>query len=380
MEISLVHPSLNVYGGAEITCLEMIRAIKESDHYVSLFTIDKVDWGLLRKHLGNYPIPDEQFYLNKEYLELKNTLMKWCLLTYSYLNILLRAKKRGTLTVNNYGEVFPFIADISFIHAIPLFSTYRHNRYNPYKIPFWRITSKLYYLLFVILRKLLNQSRVITNSKFNALVIIEKTSFPPVIIYPPVKFPIFTAMVHEKENMVLTVSRMQPMKNLSIVPVIAGKIRGKCRFVLMGGADRHSEAALTKISECAEKLGVTRMVETVLNPNRAFIDRAFSKASVYLSTQPTEAFGIAVVEAMARGCVPIVPRNGGPWFDILDEDQGRYGFAYRCPGEAARMIEVVLSNDELRNGVAKRAQERALSYDSKRFRKEFVRLLENMSS
>jgi glycosyltransferase involved in cell wall biosynthesis len=121
-------------------------------------------------------------------------------------------------------------------------------------------------------------------------------------------------------------------------------------------------------------------VETVLNPNRAFIDRAFSKASVYLSTQPTEAFGIAVVEAMARSCVPIVPRNGGPWFDILDEDQGRYGFAYSGPREAARMIEGVLSNDELRKGIAKRAQERALSYDSKRFRKEFVRLLENMSN
>lgn len=36
-----------------------------------------------------------------------------------------------------------------------------------------------------------------------------------------------------------------------------------------------------------------------------------------------EAFGIAIVEAMSLGCVPVVLRAGGPWHDILGDTQGK---------------------------------------------------------
>lgn len=116
-------------------------------------------------------------------------------------------------------------------------------------------------------------------------------------------------------------------------------------------------------------------VEVVLDPDRARIERAFSTASVYLSTQPTEAFGIAVVEAMARGCVPVVPRAGGPWHDILDRRQGHYGFAYRSSAEAAQLIDQVLSDEELRRRVAERAKKRALDFEPGVFREKIRELI-----
>lgn len=374
MNVNLVHPSLNNYGGAELVCLEMIRTIKESSHSACLFTIDKVNWRQLIEHMGQYPIPDEQIYLYEEYPDLKNHFLKWVFLTYSYLNILLMAKKRQTLTINNYGEVFPIVADLSYVHSVPLFSTYRHGWYNPYQIPFWTITSKLYYLLLSLLRKFLKQSVIITNSTFNAKIIEKFTRYQPLIIYPPVKLSNFNLEPYEKDNTILTVSRIRSMKNLSIIPRIARKTRVKCRFLILGRADQRSGAVLNEITN--DEMGVEnkKNLQIVIDPNRTTIVRAFSKASIYLSTQPTEAFGIAIVEAMARGCVPIVPRNGGPWFDILNEEQGRYGFAYSGPGEAAFLIDTVLSDDGLRKEVATRAQDRALVYESNKFREEIARL------
>lgn len=284
------------------------------------------------------------------------------------------------MTINNYGEVFPIVADISYVHSVPLFSTYRRSSHNPYQIPFWTINSRLYYLLLSLLRIFLKKSVIITNSSYNAKIIEKYSRNRPLIIYPPVRLSHFNLKPREKDHNILTVSRIKSVKNLSIIPKIARMTRIKRRFLLMGRTDHGSGAVLDEIMNDAMEVEDLENLNLVLNPNRATILMALSKASIYLSTQPTEAFGIAIVEAMARGCVPIVPRNGGPWFDILDEEQGLYGFAYSDPGEAAFLIDTVLSDNELRKEVATRARDRALLYESKRFRREFARLLDAVSN
>jgi hypothetical protein len=47
---------------------------------------------------------------------------------------------------------------------------------------------------------------------------------------------------------------------------------------------------------------------------------------------------MSVVEGMAAGCVPVVSRCGGPWFDILDCKQGVYGFSYRSVGGLPKLL------------------------------------------
>ena len=79
---------------------------------------------------------------------------------------------------------------------------------------------------------------------------------------------------------------------------------------------------------------------------------------------------MAIVESMAAGCVPIVPRTGGPWTDILDCKEGQYGFSYKSPAEAAGKIELLLQDESLRRQVALRASERSLVFDSSVFEKK----------
>ena len=116
-------------------------------------------------------------------------------------------------------------------------------------------------------------------------------------------------------------------------------------------------------------------VKIIVDPTREEIERKLAVAIGYLSTQPTEAFGIAVVEAMANRAVPVVPKEGGPWTDILDRTQGRYGFAYTNIKEASGYVDQILSGGIETEMISSRALERAQIYSTNIFHERFYGLI-----
>jgi glycosyltransferase involved in cell wall biosynthesis len=111
----------------------------------------------------------------------------------------------------------------------------------------------------------------------------------------------------------------------------------------------------------------------------AYLD-CICRGKVLLRTLFFETFGMSVIEAMAAGCVPVVPRCGGPWFDILECKQGVYGFSYGSIGEAAEIINRLLSDEALRESVASRARERALMFDGSIFEKKILDVVDKVCS
>ena len=101
-------------------------------------------------------------------------------------------------------------------------------------------------------------------------------------------------------------------------------------------------------------------------------------AKVYLHTQACEAFGMSIVEAMAAGCVPVVPGYGGPWFDILDRRQGEYGYSYDSLEEAAEVIKTLIGNEAIRAAVSTRARTRSLAFDDSVFEVKMSSLVEKV--
>ena len=377
MKVSLVHPSLNRIGGAEAVLLEMIKALQESGHTVTIFTLDRVDWEKLGEEPRDHVFPRNEHYMYQNLSPTKNSFINLPLLAQSYLRLLFSAKKSGDdLSINNFGEIFPCIADLSYVHSVPLITFSEGRADNPYQIPFWRITSRLYTFLYFILEKYTAPSTIIANSRYNAEMIKRNTRKTPLVLYPPVNPSTTPCDISRKENLILTISRINSKKNLSIIPEIASRVGGEFKFVLMGGTDVRSATAIEGIKKNSQRLRTTDRVDVILDPDRGKIDEAFQKASIYLSTQPTEAFGMAVVEAMAAGCVPVVPRDGGPWFDILDERQGRFGFSFTDPEQAAKIIGRILSNEHLRKQISERARRRSLEFNSERFRLRFLELIE----
>ena len=67
-----------------------------------------------------------------------------------------------------------------------------------------------------------------------------------------------------------------------------------------------------------------------------------SISKVILHSRLYEHFGMAVVEGMAAGLVPVIHRSGGAWTDVIE--YGRYGFGYVSINEAVKYIEKALRN------------------------------------
>ena len=119
-----------------------------------------------------------------------------------------------------------------------------------------------------------------------------------------------------------------------------------------------------------------RNVEVHINPPRGSLLELMRRSSVLLSTQRDEAFGMAVVEAMGLGCIPVVYRGGGPWTDILEEKDGFTGFSYEDTGEAQERIEQILSDGELRAQMRENSVKRAREFSTEIFEEKIMKIIE----
>ena len=93
-------------------------------------------------------------------------------------------------------------------------------------------------------------------------------------------------------------------------------------LLLEAGAHLEKDSKL-RILGRAEKFAADKLlvqgnenIEVTFNPNRDYVLQSLAKSDVLLFPSYYEGFGIAILEAMASGCIPIVSRNTcGP--DIL---------------------------------------------------------------
>ncbi len=97
-------------------------------------------------------------------------------------------------------------------------------------------------------------------------------------------------------------------KGLPLLLEAGNHLEKNSRLRILGRAERFSAERL--LFQGNEKIEIT------FNPNRDFILQSLAKSDVFLFPSYFEGFGIAILEAMASGCIPIVSRNTcGP--DIL---------------------------------------------------------------
>jgi glycosyltransferase involved in cell wall biosynthesis len=197
------------------------------------------------------------------------------------------------------------------------------------------------------------------------------------VVYPPVDLANFRqySKNENRDDMVVTVSRIRLGKHLETVPKVAKRVK-KARFTIIGLADPGSQDTIRTLEKTINELGVEDRVKILVNQPFQKLVEILSSSKALLNTQPMEAFGMAVVEAMATGCVPIVPRSGGPWYDILDRRQGEYGYAYRNIGEAADIINMLLRNEKSWGEVSLRGRKRADDFDSLIFEKRILSLVD----
>lgn len=185
-------------------------------------------------------------------------------------------------------------------------------------------------------------------------------------LYPPCPIEQYKSSSQDnKENLVITVGRIVPEKRMHDFLEIA---RGSpsFRFAIIGAIDNKNLQYYNSLRKKA-----SQNVSFILSPLRSAKD-VLRRAKAYVHCNRNEQFGIAIVEAMAAGCVPVVHDSGGPR-EIVTSD---VGFTWKNTDEAISQIASLFAHEHLRVELSKRASDRATQFSSDTFESKILETLE----
>jgi glycosyltransferase involved in cell wall biosynthesis len=357
MRIALLHDSLNFCGGAEKLALAFAKALKELGHSVDLFVLEPTIWEKVEMITSTHRnVIDREYVLFslKSLLSLQILYSKFPLWFLRDVIGVHRVESRGyDLIVTTKQVLVPVFTDILYIH-FPNFVTEYYHLYYPDKC-----SSVLYrfYLqplklllkpLLSLFRSLEHRPLILTNSKFSAFMIRKFLGTNSLVLYPPVEFEKYLPLSQsrERKNVVVTLSRIEPLKNLEVVLDIAKEVK-TAKFVIAGTV--HSIEYYSTLKRKINAFGLEERVKILPSIKEEVKMTLLKTSKVYLHPMRYEHFGIAVVEAMASGLVPVVHKSGGAWMDVVE--YGKYGFGFKSIEEAIENIINILEmrEDELQS-------------------------------
>lgn len=371
--VGIVHHSLNSVGGGEHLSLTLAEALKEAGYRVAYYTTQPTDWEYVRIMTGIMFRPDEERSVFRLRIPMFGIYQR--LLT----GLLARAIK-ADVTVNTHGDAVPLAsADVVYMHY-PAFSLWYEDPANVkyLRSTFWKAYFAPYY---AIQRSLVRSERyglVLTNSEFSREAIKKYVGRDALVVHPPARLGDYLALPDdEREDLVVSIGRFTPEKRYEDALRIATRVKG-ARFAIVGSTSgKIGPSYLAKLRRMAKELKADN-VEFYPNATYSTKLELLRRAKAYLHCMRNEHFGIAVVEGMASGCVPVVHRSGGPWTDILCKEQGAYGFAYQTVEEAAQIIEGLVTDDATRKEVARRARERSRAFSDASFKARMLEIVERV--
>jgi len=296
-QLVIVHDNLNLCGGAERLAISSIEAVKTKNYKIFLVTRIRTDWSRIQR------IFCKQVRVEREYclplgLNISNTYESLALVLLK-----LKVHQGDTLIFNTKGDVIPAIwDDVTYMHA-PASTV----AYNTLPWRFYFATSRLVNKAFFKPRILL------TNSLFSKQKIAQIFGRDAEVVYPPIDLNTYKKLLNCEEsrrNVVAVVSRFSIERQLDRIPEIATSVEG--RFFVMGPTTRASTKLIYGLKKQIRRMGLEEKI--VLCPNISHKEklRILSRSKVFLNPARGEHFGMAIVEAMAAGCIPVVPDSGGP--------------------------------------------------------------------
>jgi glycosyltransferase involved in cell wall biosynthesis len=171
---------------------------------------------------------------------------------------------------------------------------------------------------------------VLAISKYSMSYLDREWRRPSLLVYPACNM----VEPRTKRDIVVTVARAHPSKRLELFWKVA-RLRPEYEFVMLLTKDSTLVEYSRELSDGAPSNG-----RTIFNASKETYHRVLGEAKVYLHLTENEHFGIAVVEAMSAGCVPIVHDSGGPREVVVDQT----GFRWRSEDDIPRMIDAAVKN------------------------------------
>ncbi len=316
----------NALGGT-LSLIEDVRRVLENSGY----TIDAVTDKNHRFASSAYAKLYETGY---PYFSERNRL----LLLANFRRLRKELKRFGfnnyDLTFNNHPTTFIYDASINYLHG-PSFVDSVIDEDG-------RVVNKgrLYMIRLSRIYDVYGKSRFLTHGKYTKD--LSMKLLPMVGVHPrsmdyihiPVGYRIDVNLAEKDPKLVLLFGRISPQKTIEPLLEIARKV--DANFVISGFVDEKHRNYVESLSRASPG-----NLKIVPNPSEAQKIELFCKASVYIHTYRKEHYGIAVAEAIYFGCIPVVPKSGGPWIDITN--CGEFGLGYDDTEEAVQKVSEALS-------------------------------------
>jgi len=233
--------------------------------------------------------------------------------------------------------------------------------------PLWKLyywPARLYYH-----QRVKHVDKFFSTSEYTRHLVRKVWDRDSTTLYPPCPVDLYKSSAFVKDNVVVTVARLVPEKRIEDFLEIARNLPA-LKFVVIGRTQ-------------SGKSGYYDTLQRAAPANTFFIDAPLRKvrnvlagAKVYVHCTRNEQFGIAIVEAMAAGCVPVVHDSGGPREIVT---QG-VGYRWKNTFEASQQISKLMEDDELRKSLSQSAASRAEMFSSEAFESSLVGTLNEYSN
>lgn len=225
-------------------------------------------------------------------------------------------RRNFDLIINNHPNIFLLRGDINILHGFSFLDFILDENGNITNLPL----SGIIRLLGIY--KIFKNANFLANSKYTMDIssnLFKKLHLDANLM--GVLYPTFSSSFEQTKlnNGIILVQRINRKKNLTSILDIAKKIED--RVIIAGAVNPGDEEYLKEIKN-------NKPDNVVIYPNPTENEKTelFLKSSIYIHMNRKEHFGISVVEAMSHGLIPIVPKSGGPWIDIVES--GKYGYGY----------------------------------------------------
>jgi len=194
-----------------------------------------------------------------------------------------------------------------------------------------------------------------------------------ILLYPPVQAKRIIALTKDsqKEDLVIAIGRFEPERKYEDLIYALKKVKTNYKALIIGYS--YDDNYVKHLEKMIKNIDVTDKVELLLNADRKYVLSSLTKAKIIVHTAIREPFGMAIVEGMAAGCIPVVRQGfNGPWIDIVQS--GKYGTGFNSVDKLALIIHNILRNYE-RYKIMYNVVDRALYFDTSNFRSHFLNIM-----
>ena len=232
--------------------------------------------------------------------------------------------------------------------------------------------------------KLLFWQKKICYSQYVAGWLFKRYKVKAEVLFPPVDVFLFGPL--KKKNYILSVGRFAASPHNKKQDVLISVFKKMCeeglsdwKLCLVGGVDKKGEDFVLNLKR------KTKGYPIEILPNLPFakIKKLYGEAKIYWHAagfgedlekfpEKAEHFGIATVEAMASGCVPIVFKAGGQMEIIKD---GENGFFWQTLKELEEKTYNLMENEEDLKELSKHARIRSRDFSQERFYQKIEKII-----